>query len=119
MRRIDDRAIKAHADLRFRSEYDYALFEYYRSAKVFAFLDAAGARFHGRVLDAGCGGGGMPLSFAEEADEVVAIDLVPRFKDAGTRLAPNAASRISDSCRPTARRSHSRTEPSTSSCRTR
>jgi len=87
VRRIDDRAIKAHADLRFRSEYDYALFEYYRSAKVFAFLDAAGARFHGRVLDAGCGGGGMPLSFAEEADEVVAIDLVPRFKDAGTRLA--------------------------------
>ena len=87
MRRIDEQAIKAHADLRFRSEYDYALFEYYRSAKVFAFLDAAGARFHGRVLDAGCGGGGMPLSFAEEADEVVAIDLVPRFKDAGTRLA--------------------------------
>ena len=87
MRSIDDRAIKAHADLRFRSEYDYALFEYYRSAKVFAFLDAAGARFHGRVLDAGCGGGGMPLSFAEEADEVVAIDLVPRFRNAGTRLA--------------------------------
>jgi len=87
LRRIDEPAIKAHADLRFRSEYDYALFEYYRSAKVFAFLDGAGARFHGRVLDAGCGGGGMPISFAEEADEVVAIDLVPRFKDAGTRLA--------------------------------
>jgi ubiquinone/menaquinone biosynthesis C-methylase UbiE len=87
VRRIDEQAIKAHADLRFRSEYDYALFEYFRSAKVFAFLDAAGARFRGRVLDAGCGGGGMPLSFAEEATEVVAIDLVPRFKDAGTRLA--------------------------------
>ena len=39
MRKIDERAIKAHADLRFRSEYDYALFEYYRSAKVIAFLD--------------------------------------------------------------------------------
>ena len=39
MRVIDERAIKAHADLRFRSEYDYALFEYYRSAKVIAFLD--------------------------------------------------------------------------------
>jgi SAM-dependent methyltransferase len=87
VRRIDEQAIKAHADLRFRSEYDYALFEYYRSAKVFAFLDAAGTRFHGRVLDAGCGGGGMPLSFAEEADQVFAIDLVPRFRDAGTRLA--------------------------------
>ena len=87
MRRIDSAAIKAHADLRFRSEYDYALFEYYRSAKVFAFLDQSGVRLEGRVLDMGCGGGGMPLSFAEEADEVVAIDLVPRFKNAGTRLA--------------------------------
>lgn len=87
MRRIDDQAIQTHADRRFRTEYDYALFEYYRSAKVFAFLDGAGARFHGRVLDAGCGGGGMPVSFAEEADEVVAIDLEPRFVDAGIRLA--------------------------------
>ncbi len=39
---IDERAIKAHADQRFRSEYDYALFEYYRSAKVIAFLERAG-----------------------------------------------------------------------------
>ena len=87
MRTIDDLAIRAHADRRFRSEYDYALFEYYRSAKVLAFMDAAGGRLHGRVLDAGCGGGGMPLSFAEEADEVVAIDLVPRYAEAGVRLA--------------------------------
>jgi SAM-dependent methyltransferase len=87
LRTIDDLAIQAHADRRFRSEYDYALFEYYRSAKVLAFLDQAGGRLHGRVLDAGCGGGGMPLSFAEEADEVVAIDLVPRYADAGVRLA--------------------------------
>ena len=67
MRKIDERAIKAHADLRFRSEYDYALFEYYRSAKVIAFLERAGVPLRGRVLDAGCGGGGMPLSLAEEA----------------------------------------------------
>ena len=87
MRRIDDQAIKAHADLRFRSEYDYALFEYWRSAKVFALLDRAGVTVRGRVLDAGCGGGGMPLSLAEETSSVVAIDLVDRFKDAGTRLA--------------------------------
>ena len=73
MRRIDEGAIKAHADLRFRSEYDYALFEYFRSAKVFAFLDQSGVRLEGRVLDMGCGGGGMPLSFAEETAEVVAI----------------------------------------------
>ena len=80
MRRIDERAIKAHADLRFRSEYDYALFEYHRSAKVIAFLERAGIRIHGRILDAGCGGGGMPLSLAEEAEFVVGIDPAERFQ---------------------------------------
>ena len=87
MRAIDERAIKAHADLRFRSEYDYALFEYYRSAKVIAFLERAGVGIRGRVLDAGCGGGGMPLSLAEEARQVVGIDPIDRFGDAGVRLA--------------------------------
>jgi ubiquinone/menaquinone biosynthesis C-methylase UbiE len=87
VRQIHEALIKEHAARRFRSEYDYALFEYYRSAKVFAHLDRTGARVAGRVLDAGCGGGGMPLSFAEEADSVVAIDLVNRFGDAGVRLA--------------------------------
>ena len=86
MRTIDERAIKAHADLRFRSEYDYALFEYYRSAKVIAFLERAGVRMDGRVLDAGCGGGGMPLSLAEEARLVVGIDPAERFQDAGVKL---------------------------------
>jgi ubiquinone/menaquinone biosynthesis C-methylase UbiE len=86
VRNIDERAIKAHADLRFRSEYDYALFEYYRSAKVIAFLERAGVAVHGRVLDAGCGGGGMPLSLAEEAGAVVGIDPAERFQEAGVRL---------------------------------
>jgi SAM-dependent methyltransferase len=86
VRKIDERAIKAHADLRFRSEYDYALFEYYRSAKVIAFLDRAGVALNGRILDAGCGGGGMPLSLAEEAALVVGIDPAERFQAAGVRL---------------------------------
>lgn len=86
MRRIDGGAIKAHADERFRSEYDYALFEYYRSAKVIAFLDRAGVSLSGRVLDAGCGGGGMPVSLAEEAKLVVGIDPAERFQEAGVRL---------------------------------
>jgi SAM-dependent methyltransferase len=86
VRNIDERAIKAHADLRFRSEYDYALFEYYRSAKVIAFLERAGVAVRGRVLDAGCGGGGMPLSLAEEAVAVIGIDPAERFQDAGVRL---------------------------------
>jgi SAM-dependent methyltransferase len=87
VRAIDERAIKAHADRRFRSEYDYALFEYYRSAKVIAFLERAGVAVSGRVLDAGCGGGGMPLSLGEEVREAVGIDPIDRFGDAGVRLA--------------------------------
>ena len=87
MREIHDDLIKAHADRRFRSEYDYALFEYYRSAKVLAVLDRAGVAVGGRVLDAGCGGGGMPLSLAEHADDVIGIDPIDRFSQAGVVLA--------------------------------
>lgn len=87
MREIREDLIKSHADRRFRSEYDYALFEYYRSAKVLAVLDRAGISVGGRVLDAGCGGGGMPLSLAEHADCVVGIDPIDRFGDAGRVLA--------------------------------
>jgi SAM-dependent methyltransferase len=87
VRQISETEIRAHADRRFRSEYDYALFEYYRSAKVIAFLERAGVQIRGRVLDAGCGGGGMPLSLAEHADEVVGIDPIDRFSQAGSRLA--------------------------------
>jgi SAM-dependent methyltransferase len=87
LKRIDERAIKAHADQRFRSEYDYALFEYYRSAKVIAFLERAGVAVRGRVLDAGCGGGGMPLSLAEHARHVIGIDPIDRFGQAGVVLA--------------------------------
>jgi SAM-dependent methyltransferase len=87
VRQIDESLIKAHADRRFRSEYDYALFEYYRSAKVVAFLERAGVAIEGRVLDAGCGGGGMPLSLAEHAREAVGIDPLDRFGSAGAALA--------------------------------
>lgn len=87
MREISDALIKAHADARFRSEYDYALFEYYRSAKVLAFLERAGVDIAGRILDAGCGGGGMPLSLAEHARFVVGIDPLDRFSQAGVTLA--------------------------------
>ena len=87
MREIRDDLIKEHAGRRFRSEYDYALFEYYRSAKLIAFLDRAGVRIGGRVLDCGCGGGGMPLSLAEHADHVIGIDPMDRFSQAGVTLA--------------------------------
>lgn len=86
MREIRPDLIKTHADARFRSEYDYALFEYYRSAKVIAFLERAGVAVEGRILDAGCGGGGMPLSLAEHASLVVGIDPIDRFSKAGSVL---------------------------------
>jgi SAM-dependent methyltransferase len=87
VRQVDNPAIQRYSDVRFRSEYDYALFEYYRSAKVIAYLEQAGVAVAGRILDAGCGGGGMPVSFAEEAESLAAIDLTPRFRNAGTKLA--------------------------------
>jgi SAM-dependent methyltransferase len=73
--------------VRFRSEYDYAIFEYWRSAKVLAYLKMAGITRFDRVLDDGCGGGGMCVSFAEEVRTVVGIEPGERFRDVGTRLA--------------------------------
>jgi SAM-dependent methyltransferase len=87
VRRIDNPAIAAAAASRFRSEYDYAVFEYLRSAKVIEALERAGVKIGGRVLDAGCGGGGTALSLAEEAGFAVGLDLDARFRDSGTRLA--------------------------------
>lgn len=86
MRSIDNSAIQAAAQTRFRSEYDYAVFEYLRSAKVIQALERAGVAVAGRVLDAGCGGGGTVLSLAEEASLGVGLDLAARFRGSGTRL---------------------------------
>jgi ubiquinone/menaquinone biosynthesis C-methylase UbiE len=83
---VDEAALSAAAQARFRSEYHYALFEYLRSAKVLQALERAGVRPHGRVLDAGCGGGGTALSLAEESSLAVGLDLEARFRDSGTRL---------------------------------
>ena len=87
MRTIDNDAIREHAEVRFRSEYHYAIFEYYRSAKILKRLDLDDVQVKGRVLDAGCGGGGVAVSFAEECDFAVGLDIKNRFGDAGSRLA--------------------------------
>lgn len=87
MRIVDDSVIRRHASVRFRSEYDYALFEYWRSAKVLAYLEKSGITTFDRVLDDGCGGGGMCVSFGEEARSVVGIEPGDRFRGVGTRLA--------------------------------
>jgi SAM-dependent methyltransferase len=83
---VDEPALADAAGRRFRSEYDYAVFEYLRSGKVIQALERAGARLHGRVLDAGCGGGGTAVSLAEEAAFAAGLDLDARFLGSGTRL---------------------------------
>lgn len=87
MRTVDDDEIRRTADVRFTSHYHYAVFEYWRSAKVLRYLDRAGVTTSGDLLDAGCGGGGMCVSFGEEARRVVGIDLGDRFMQAGYQLA--------------------------------
>jgi ubiquinone/menaquinone biosynthesis C-methylase UbiE len=87
MRRIDNAAIRALGEVRFRSEYDYALFEYARSAKVIEAVERSGVLIRGRVLDAGCGSGGTAVSVAEEAAFAAGLDLNPRFSNSGQRLA--------------------------------
>jgi ubiquinone/menaquinone biosynthesis C-methylase UbiE len=87
VRAIDNPAIAQAAAERFRSEYHYAQFEYLRSAKVIEALERAGVSVAGRVLDAGCGGGGTALSLAEETRFAVGLDLSARFAGSGTRLA--------------------------------
>jgi len=87
MREIDNDAIREHGDIRFRSSYHYALFEYYRSAKILKRLEWDGIEVRGRVLDAGCGSGGIAVSFAEECDHAVGLDIKNKFGDAGARLA--------------------------------
>src|SRR4029450_898668 len=82
----DASVLREAAAARFRSEYDYAVFEYRRSAKVLQALERAGVSAHGRVLDAGCGGGGTALSLAEESSFAVGLDLEARFRGWGTRL---------------------------------
>ncbi|SVB14977.1 uncharacterized protein METZ01_LOCUS167831, partial [marine metagenome] len=66
MRIVDQEAIERHGAERFRSEFHYAKFEYWRSAKLLRYLTRANITHLGSVLDDGCGGGGMSVSFAEE-----------------------------------------------------
>jgi ubiquinone/menaquinone biosynthesis C-methylase UbiE len=87
VREILPDAINEHGEIRFRSQYHYAVFEYYRSAKVLKQLERAGVKVSGRILDAGCGGGGIAVSFAEECDLAVGLDIADKFRDAGVRLA--------------------------------
>ena len=68
MRRIDNEAIRAAGEIRFRSEYDYAVFEYVRSSKVIQSVERSGVKLKGRVLDAGCGSGGTAKAGADDGD---------------------------------------------------
>ena len=117
MRIVDDQAIREHASVRFRSEYHYAVFEYWRSAKVLAYLEKAGVRTFDRVLDDGCGGGGMGVSFAEEARCVIGIEPGDRFRMPASISQRKKASGTSASAAPTAQRCRLATAPSISCSR--
>ena len=97
MREILPDAIRDHGEIRFRSQYHYAVFEFYRSAKVLKQLERAGVKVSGRILDAGCGGGGIAVSFAEECELAVGLDIAEKFRDAGVRLAAERESRMQPS----------------------
>jgi SAM-dependent methyltransferase len=88
---LEENALLAAAERRFRSEYDYALFEYLRSAKLIQALERAGVALRGRVLDSGCGSGGTALSLAEESGFAVGLDYDARFLGSGTRLCAEKA----------------------------
>ncbi len=87
MREVQPDAIREYGAIRFRSDYHYSLFEYYRSAKILSQLEGSSIGTAASVLDAGCGGGGVAVSFAEESKFAVGLDIVDRFTDAGVRLA--------------------------------
>jgi ubiquinone/menaquinone biosynthesis C-methylase UbiE len=87
LRQIDEARIQSQAEIRFRSEYHYALFEYYRSAKILKRLEWERVPVQGRVLDAGCGSGGITVSFAEECELSVGLDIKNKFGSAGRKLA--------------------------------
>lgn len=104
VRIVDDQAIREHAEIRFRSEYHYALFEYHRSAKILKRLQMDSIDCSGNVLDAGCGGGGVTVSLAEECELSIGLDIQNRFGRAGKRLAEelgiqNAQFVQADGCR--------------------
>ncbi len=51
MRDFDRKLLDEAGKYRFRSEYDYAMFEYYRSPKLLKELENANISFTGNVLD--------------------------------------------------------------------
>lgn len=73
---------------RFLSEYNYAVYEYYRSAKIIKELDNENIPYNdAKVLDDGCGSGGISVSLGEECKMAVGIDIAPRFEETAMRLA--------------------------------
>jgi ubiquinone/menaquinone biosynthesis C-methylase UbiE len=72
---------------RFLSDYHYALYEYYRSAKIIKELDNEKVAYkNAKILDDGCGSGGITVSLGEECKIAVGIDIAPKFKNTATKL---------------------------------
>ncbi len=87
MREFDRKLLDKHGKKRFESEYDYAMYEYYRSPKLLKEIESENINNARKVLDNGCGSGGVVVSFAEEFDYVVGLDIEPRYEGAGIEIA--------------------------------
>lgn len=87
MKTIDKKMLAKAGKDRFLSDYHYAVYEYYRSAKIIKELDLEGIDYDKTIiLDDGCGSGGITVSLGEECALAVGIDISPRFKNAAVKL---------------------------------
>jgi|GEM_PF-661476 len=86
MKDINTELLEKAGDKRFLSDYHYALFEYYRSPKIFQELDREKIDYSGKILDDGCGSGGIAVSFAEECRLVFGLDICSKFEGTGIKI---------------------------------
>jgi SAM-dependent methyltransferase len=87
MKTIDAKMLAKTGKDRFLSDYHYAVYEYYRSAKIIKEFDNERIEYaEAIILDDGCGSGGITVSLGEESALAVGIDIFPRFKNAAVKL---------------------------------
>lgn len=87
MKTIDKELLNKAGKDRFLSDYHYAVYEYYRSAKVIKELDNEGIDYSDAIiLDDGCGSGGITVSLGEESRMAIGIDIASKFKYSAVKL---------------------------------
>jgi ubiquinone/menaquinone biosynthesis C-methylase UbiE len=81
--------IKRQVSYRFRSQFNYALYEYDNGKKLGARLQELEFKLSSYQLDVGCGLGGVPVAFAETMRSalIVGLDLNKDYLNVAKRLA--------------------------------